>query len=143
MIRVVEMQMKPTWKHAGLMTAVVAAMGAAACSNQNSQPTMDDGLKRDLSAVTAKPAQVVVSPLEAGMAATPAPVPHSPARKPTRRTVAHVATNRTSTRAPAPTRRSVERIPAPTTRSAPAAQGPDAAGRAEAEIFRNMPWIRP
>ncbi len=141
------MRMRPTWKRAGLMTAAVAAMGAAACGKQGSQPTMDDGLKQDLSAATTRPAQVVVSPLEAGMAATPTPKAPSTARKPARKTVARVATNHTSTRAPAPARRSVERAPAPiaapSTQSAPAAQGPDAGARAEAEIFRNMPWIRP
>src|SRR5215212_9150254 len=134
MLRVVKMRMRPTWKHTGLMTAAVAAMATAACGTQNSKPTMDDELKRDLSAVTARPAQVVVSPLEAGTAATPAPKAQSTARKPARKTVARVA-NRTPVRTPTPSRRTLERSPAPrsapATQSAPAAQGPDAGARAE------------
>lgn len=139
--------------------AVAAALiGVAACSNK-SQP-MDESMKRDLAAVRAGPSQMVISPLEAGESS--APTPASRKRTPQARPVSHPTKQVESRVAQAPARepqpvaaeaapqattQAVEPAPAPATaRPTAPARGEDAHRgpyKTEAEIFRQMPWIRP
>jgi hypothetical protein len=121
---------------------------------------MDDALMRDLAAVRAAPtAQFDISPTEAGLK----PAPKSPTRsaQPTRRPAKQVAASRTPQRAPAPApaphavvveapsapakTESIDAPPAPRPASAPARAEEPHRGpyKTEAEIFRQMPWIRP
>jgi hypothetical protein len=149
-----------TLQPARLIAVAAALISVAACSNK-SQP-MDESLKQDIAAVRAAPsAQMVVSALEAGEAATPAPVSHKRAPQPVKRPAQQVAQIRTPApaAAPAPTPRTpavqvtpsapveqpVEAAPAPSRQAAPARAEDSHHGpyKTEAEIFRQMPWIRP
>lgn len=130
--------MNTTWR-AGLI-AGVALIAAAACSKTGKgAASMDDALRADLEQAGATGLelapkagrQVVVSPIEGGPRAAPAPAAHRV---------------RTTVQRPAP-RRTVAARPEP---AAPAPQPtPQAQQRqpgvysTEAEIFRQMPWIRP
>jgi hypothetical protein len=152
--------MKLRYGRAGLIAGVAALMGAGACSK--SGPVVDDGLKRDLAAATGSDlelapknarSQVVVSAIEGGPATSPkvAPTRTSQVRTPRRvaRSTARVATRH----APTPSRVVTQTAPAAAaSRPAPAPVRPTPApigheeGRVyktEAEIFRQMPWIRP
>jgi len=140
------------------LVAAAAAIGVAGCSRGN-QP-MDDALVRDLAAVRAAPtAQFAISPTEAGLS----PSPKAPARtaQPTRRPAKQAVAPRTPPRtpAPAPAPRAVvvqapsaparteviDAPPAPRPARAPASAEEPHRGpyKTEAEIFRQMPWIRP
>lgn len=151
----------------GLIAACAALIGAAACNREGSAVT-DDSLVRDLAAAGAAGAsglelapsaarpQVVVSAIEAGQTSapkratpkrTPSPAPHStpsvakqqrPAPAPTPKPSPVVA----ETPAAPPV---VEQAPAPVTRPvpAPAPAQQRRVYKTEAEIFRDMPWIRP
>lgn len=135
-----------------LIAAAAALIGVAACSNKS--PQMDESLKQDIAAVRMAPsAQMVVSALEAGESAKPAPVARKRAPQPVNRPAKQVASNHTPTpRTPAvavtpsaPIQQPVEAAPAPSRQAAPArAEDPHHGPyKTEAEIFRQMPWIRP
>jgi len=147
--------------------AVAAALAAAtACGKTGS--SNDEALKRDLAAATAaggdlelaprtaRP-QVVMSAIEGAPAAAPkrAAVARSSTPAPVRRTVqprkTETATPRVAAKSeesPAPVR--AEPAPAPAVEPPPlppATRGPSSRQqgtyKTEAEIFRQMPWIRP
>jgi len=137
-----------------LIAAAAALIGVAACSNK-SRP-MDESLKQDIAAVRMAPsAQMVVSALEAGESAKPAPAARKRAPQPVNRPAKQVAQNRTPAPQPrtpavavtpsAPVQQPVEAAPSPSRQAAPArAEDPHHGPyKTEAEIFRQMPWIRP
>jgi hypothetical protein len=140
------------------LIAAAAAIGVAGCS-RSKQP-MDDELARDLAVVRAAPTpQFEISPTEAGLS----PAPKAPARtaQPTRRPAKQAVAPRTPPRTPAPApapravvveapsapapREVIDAPPAPRPArpSAPAAEARRGPYKTEAEIFRQMPWIRP
>jgi hypothetical protein len=147
-------------KRAGLIAAVAALTGAAACGN-SSRP-MDDGMKQDLAAAvgskfelapSGRGSQVVVSAIEGGPKATPAPAVQKPTVRPTSRPATRVAANPTVAPAPAAqpavqqrtTRapvREVEPPPLPPSTRQPT-QRQSGTYKTEAEVFRQMPWIKP
>jgi hypothetical protein len=161
--------MRITHGRVGLIAACAALIGAAAC-NKDGSAVADDSLVRDLAAAGAAGAsglelapsttrpQVVVSAIEAGETsaqkrAAPKQAPH-----PASRATPHVAKQQlpTPTAKPSPVVAeapsappAAEPVPTPapiTTRPTPApAQQPQQRGvyKTEAEIFRQMPWIRP
>jgi hypothetical protein len=153
--------MTASYGRVGLIAAVAALIGAAACNTSGS--VADDGLKRDLAAAgasglelapTAGRSQVVVSAIEGGP--TSAPKRAAPKRTPTTspRPTVRVAEKHVPARAPAPmpvvneptpvaTVPVREQAPAPSTRPAPAPAQQKRVYKTEAEIFRDMPWIRP
>jgi hypothetical protein len=152
-------------KRAGLTAATLALVAAAACSNK-AQP-IDSSLKADLDAVagsslelapTGAKAQVVVSSIEQGPQASPAAASRAPVAKPAPRAPKKAAARTVRQPAPAPARQTVADVApepqpvqqAPATIEQPApVQRPTAPQRqsgtykTEAEIFRQMPWIRP
>ena len=159
--------MKITHGRVGLIAACAALIGAAAC-NRDQSTVSDDSLVRDLAAAGAGGAsglelapsaarpQVVVSPIEAGQTSAPkratpkrapSPAPHAtpsvakqqrPAPAPTPGPSPVVAETPTPPPAAEPARAPITRpVPAPT----PAQQ--NRVYKTEAEIFRDMPWIRP
>jgi hypothetical protein len=133
----------------------VATVAVAACSKSDNQ-SMDDDLKRDLAAATAKPQLMIVSEVEGGEAATPA---KSPKRAPvavkaprqTPEVIAQPKPRAIPAPAPVAQPKAVEVAPQPVIDEknvpplppAPSRGGVDAAGRKEGEIFSRMPWIRP
>jgi hypothetical protein len=145
----------------GLIAAIAALIGGTACNR--SGPVADEGLKRDLAAAgggglelapTASRSQVVVSPIEGGPRSTPtrAAQKRTPTRSP--RPTVRVAERQAPAPAPAPKSvttdpspvvapPTVEQAPAPITRPAPAPARQNRVYKTEAEIFRDMPWIRP
>jgi hypothetical protein len=161
--------MKITHGRVGLIAACAALIGAAAC-NRDSAAVSDDSLVRDLAAagaggasglelapVAARP-QVVVSAIEAGQASAPKRATPKRAPSPAPHTTPSVAKQQRPAPTPQPSPVVAEspaappatepaQMPAPTpvTRPVPA-QAPAQQNRVyktEAEIFRNMPWIRP
>ena len=147
--------------------AAAIAVLLAACGPSNTA-SMDEGLKRDLAAVggssvelapkAANP-QMIVSALEGGPTSAPVraarkPAATKPVVQPTKRPVQSVA--QASTPAPRPAPVATEPAPVeasptepaplppvqkPATRPQPSRQaGPY---KTEAEIFKQMPWIRP
>ena len=157
-----------TTRRVAVPFAAVTAVMLAACGRSRTS-SMDDGLKNDLAAVggssmelAPKPAnqQMVVSAIEGGPTSAPARVSSKkstapkPVVRPPRRPVQSVA--EAPAPAPAPTRvlvapapveaTPVEPPPLPparpqaTTRQQSRQAGPY---KTEAEIFRQMPWIRP
>ena len=157
---------------AALSFAAAIAVLLTACGRSNTV-SMDDGLKQDLAAVggasmelAPKSAnqQMVVSAVEGGPTSAPA---HTSTKKPTApkpivknptRPVQSVAQLPTPSPAPAPVVTSPAPVesspvepaplpPLPRTVQAPVARQPSTrqAGpyKTEAEIFREMPWIRP
>jgi len=143
----------------GLIAAIAALIGGTACNR--SGPVADEGLKRDLAAAgggglelapTASRSQVVVSAIEGGPRSTPtrAAQTRTPTRSP--RPTVRVAERQAPAPAPAPKSvttdpvvapPTVEQAPAPITRPAPAPARQNRVYKTEAEIFRDMPWIRP
>lgn len=145
----------------GLIAGVAALIAAGACSKGGT--AVDEGLKSDLAAAAGSGlelapkagSQSVVSAIEGGPTAspkrTPTRAPQPRVQKPAARPATRIATARaaapsrvvTQTAAPAPVRAepaapAVSR-PAP----APVAEQPGRVYKTEAEIFRQMPWIRP
>src|SRR5947207_1912547 len=113
----------------GLIAAVAALIGAAACNRGG--PVADEGLKRDLAAAgggglelapTASRSQVVVSSIEGGPSSTPkrASQKRTPTRSP--RPTVRVAERQ----APAPAPKSVATEPAPSVAPPTAEQAPAA-----------------
>ena len=141
--------MNRTWR-TGLI-AGVALIAATACSKKGSgSGSMDDALRADLEQAGASGLelapkvgrQMVVSPIEGGPRAAPAPVLRrvgTTVRRPApRRTVA--ARPETAPASPRAT------VPTPTPQPAPQShpqQRQPGVYSTEAEIFRQMPWIRP
>jgi hypothetical protein len=142
---------------------VAALIGVAGCSSGSDKQAMDDELKRDLSAaVRTPPTQVVISPLEAGIA--PAPKAPQRVKAPAPRPAAkQVATRRAPDPVPAPAPASevvvdaepvAQPVEAPVDAPAtPAMKRPTSRPaqteerhgpyKTEAEIFRQFPMIRP
>lgn len=161
--------MKLRYGRAGLIAGVAALIGAGACSKDG--PVVDDGLTRDLAAATggsdlelapkSARSQVVVSAIEGGPTASPkAALTHTSQRRTPRQVVKPAA--RVATRAASKPSRVVsenaresapESAPEPVVaQPAPAAARPAPAAighqqgrvyKTEAEIFQQMPWIRP
>lgn len=151
--------MTESFRRAGLIAAI-ALVGTAACGrNSGGSHAMDDGLRSDLEQAGASDLelapktgrQVVVSAIEGGPQAARASAPlrtRQPVQQPRRQAVV-------ARRAPAPTpaptpapHRVEAQAEAPAARPAPAPQ-PQAQQRqpgvysTEADVFRQMPWIRP
>jgi hypothetical protein len=150
-------------KRTGLITAVAGLVGLGACSNK-SRP-MDDALKSDLSAAggsasaielapTGARNQTVVSAIEGGPTAAPKRAAPAKVPQPSRKATARVAQRE----APAPQRAAVPApqqapvraepvieapAPQPAPAPAPAPQQDKRVYKTEAEIFRQMPWIKP
>lgn len=149
--------MKLRYGRAGLIAGVAALIGAGACSK--SGPIVDDGLKRDLAAAAGGDlelapknarSQVVVSAIEGGPTASRKAGLARTSQPRTPRRVVRPTTRLATRQAPAPSR--VLTQTAPASRPVPAPVRPASApigheeGRVyktEAEIFRQMPWIRP
>ena len=131
--------MNRTWR-TGLI-AGVALIATAACSrNGNRAASTDDALQSDLKQAGATGLelapkagrQMVVSPVEGGPRAAPAPAAHR-----ARTVVQRPAPRRTVAARPEPTP-----PPQPAPQSQPQQRQPGVYST-EAEIFRQMPWIRP
>jgi hypothetical protein len=139
--------------------AAAVALAGVACS-KSGQP-MDDGLKQDLAAVKTSASHVSISPVELGERSTPAPQQHAP--RPVKLQAAAVAPKHVVAQVPqvekAPDPVLVVQAPLPAPQPveqpAPAAakptpvpmrsNGEEQHGRykSEAEVFRQMPWIKP
>jgi hypothetical protein len=145
----------------GLIAGIAALIGTAACNK--SGPVADDGLKRDLAAAsasglelapTASRSQVVVSAIEAGPMSAPKRTSTRRAPSPAPRGTAHVSAKQARSPSPKPSPAAAESAPvaqpsapeptpAPITRPSSAASQQHRVYKTEAEIFRDMPWIRP
>jgi hypothetical protein len=159
--------MRITHGRVGLIAACAALIGAAACNREGSA-VADDALVRDLAAAGAAGAsglelapsttrsQVVVSAIEAGETSAPKRATPKQAPRATSHAAPHAAKQQLPNATPKPSPvvaeapsvpPATEPAPAPApviTRPAPAQQ-PQQHGvyKTEAEIFRQMPWIRP
>jgi hypothetical protein len=147
--------------------AVAATLVAATACGRNAGDA-DEGLERDLAAATtssgdlelapsAARTQTVISAIEAGPAAAPkrasvaksaTPAPVRRQTQPRKMETAAIEAAAEPTPAPAPG--NAEPAPAPTVEPPPlppATKGPSSRQqgtyKTEAEIFRQMPWIRP
>lgn len=148
-------------KHAGFIATVGALIGASACGG--SDRSMDDGLKHDLAAISgsgielapkAAQSQVVVSPIEAGEKSTPVRATRTPIARPTTRPAPRVASNNEVVVSPTPQpvvttpqpaavpSRAAEPAPLPPMAPKPG-QRQSGTYKTEAEVFRQMPWIKP
>ncbi|HTE47226.1 MAG TPA: hypothetical protein VK636_18395 [Gemmatimonadaceae bacterium] len=146
-----------TRQQVGLVATIALVIGGVACSNR-AEP-MDDGLKQDLAAARAPQASSLpISPLELGERAAPAapkraPQPVSraakrPAPPATQVTAASLPVQALPAAATQEQPRQQEQTQVPATAARPtrartadeSRQGPY---KTEAEIFRQMPWIRP
>jgi hypothetical protein len=149
--------------------AAAIAVLLAACGRPN-KTSMDDGLKQDLAAIggssvelapkTAS-SQMVVSAIEGGPTSAPArastkkPTAPKPVVKPPQRPSQTIAEIPTPAQTPSPTPVVTSPAPVATTPVEPAPLPPAPVARrqqparqngtykTEAEIFRQMPWIRP
>jgi outer membrane biosynthesis protein TonB len=150
----------------GLVAASALFIGAAACSNK--PQTADASLTADLKAAggsagdvelapRGNPSQVVVSPLEGGPRSAPKKAAPQRIYKPTPRAATQVASQNQpapqptpappviTQPAPQPAPTPVEPAPAPVSRPAPvqAQERQHGPYKTEAQIFQQMPWIRP
>jgi outer membrane biosynthesis protein TonB len=152
----------------GMVAAVALFAGAAACSNK--PQSVDAAFAADLKAASGggvelaprgNPAQVVVSPLEGGPQAAPKKAAPQQVNKPSTHAVTRVASRPEQVSAPTPAPAPEVLTPAPTPQPAPVQQAPaptpvvrrpapvqsqqrqPGTYKTEAEIFRQMPWIRP
>jgi hypothetical protein len=147
--------MTPDFKRAGLIAAVSALIGAAACGNDTAP--MDDSLKQDLAVVAGSAVELapkaqshmVISAIEAGPSAAPATATRKTAPKTVARAVPKIGTAEAPKPSPEPEQRAVsaptraaEPAPLPPSTRAPAQRQPGTY-KTEAEIFRQMPWIKP
>ncbi|HEY4131215.1 MAG TPA: hypothetical protein VGM50_11400 [Gemmatimonadaceae bacterium] len=142
-------------KRLSLVAASALVIGAAACSSK--APTADPSLAADLKAAvnSGNPGQVFVSALEGGPQSAPRKAAPKPVYKPTPRAETRVASTPEPAPAPtpapppvvqqpAPQPTPVEAAPAPVNRPQPVQQQrQQGTYKTEAEIFRQMPWIRP
>ena len=135
--------MNRTWR-AGLIAGVTLIAAAACSKNGNGAASMDEGLRSDLQQAGATGLelvpkagrQMVVSPIEGGPRAAPAPTAHR-----VRTTVQRPTPRRTVAARPEPTP-APQPAPQPARQSQPQQRQPGVYST-EAEIFRQMPWIRP
>jgi hypothetical protein len=152
-----EVEMRAKTRRVGLIAAGFALIGTAC--GRNSGP-MDAALKNDLAAVggssvelapRAQP-QVVISPIEAGPQASPVKASRKTTPKvPTRAAPERVAVAQSAPPTPTPTSTVRHEIsPATTAEPAPLppmsrapAQRQQGTYKTEAEVFRQMPWIKP
>jgi DNA polymerase-3 subunit gamma/tau len=140
-------------KRTGLVAVGAVLIAAAACNKPNEK--MDDSLRQDLAAANTRQPQVVVSAVEAGEMAAPVHAAPRHIPRPTAKPAPRLAAARAPVQAPAPAPQPVVTQPAPQT---PPAEPPPAPAptqrpapaerqhgtyKTEAEIFRQMPWIRP
>jgi hypothetical protein len=142
----------------GLIAGVAALIAAGACSKGGT--VVDDGLKSDLAAAAGSRlelapkagSQSVVSAIEGGPTSSPKRAPQPRVQKPVARPAARVAAphaptpRRVMAQAATPTPVRTEAAAPPVSRPAPAPAPVEQPGRVyktEAEIFRQMPWIRP
>jgi hypothetical protein len=153
--------MKTAIKRTGLVSAIVALAAIAACSNDKTE--LDPALKADLAAIggttgdlqlapTSNRSSVVLSAIEGGPQAAPKKAAPVRTVRPTPKQAPHVAAAQAPAERPAAVAE-VEQAPAPqpeqpaiqSTRQAPAPapQQDRRVYKTEAEIFRQMPWIRP
>ena len=138
------------------LIAAVALVAATACGRNGSSNAMDAGLRSDLEQAGANGLelapkagrQVVVSAIEGGPQTVHAPAPRQAVRSVQRASkTAAVRRVPAPEPRPAPVRRQVEAEP-PVVRPTPAPQ-PQTQQRqpgvysTEADVFRQMPWIRP
>ena len=154
-------------KRAGAAVLIAALASLAACDKSDSARTLDESLKADLAAAgghadasfelapSSARSLTVISAIEGGPKATPTRV--TPARAPqvtTRQVKRQTTPKQTVAATPAPTEAASEPTPAPVETETPAISAPRPAAAAaqqqdrrvyktEAEIFRQMPWIRP
>lgn len=149
--------MRITGKQLSYFATTALFVGAAACSNK--VPAPDAALVADLKAATSNPSQVVVSPLEGGPQSAPKKAAPQRVYKPTPRAETRVASTPEPVRTPeaappviqqpvqqqAPQPAPVQPAAVPTSRPQPvqAQQSQHGPYKSEAEIFRQMPWIRP
>jgi len=148
------------FKRAGLIAAGSALIVAAACGSN--EEAMDESLKRDLASAAGngvelaprtQTSQLVISPVEAAPASAPAAVKRKVAPKAPNRTPVRAATTAPvrEQSAPAPTvERQTVATPAAATEPPPLppmtrrpTQRQSGTYKTEAEIFRQMPWIKP
>jgi hypothetical protein len=158
--------MRTQLERAGLVSAIVALIAVTAC-NKGGRAEIDPSLKADLAAVgggeggnlelapTSSKSMMVVSPIEGGPTAAPKKASTVRTPRPTVKQAPRVAQSQRRVEAPAPSQVAVS-DPAPVTAEPeqPAIQAPRPAPapapredhrvyKTEAEIFRQMPWIRP
>ena len=155
--------MSTSIKRTGLVSAIVALASVAACGNK--QQEIDPSLKADLAAVggsssdlqlapSSAKSNVIVSEIEGGPKAAPKRAAQVPTPKPTPRRAPQVASKQLPVEAPTPTEVAASEpapepvheqtaMQAPRQAPAPAQQQDRRVYKTEAEIFRQMPWIRP
>jgi hypothetical protein len=154
--------MQTLTKRTSLIAAISALIGVAACGKSGG--SMDDGLKQDLAAVGGNgvelaprmgKSQVVISAIEAGPTSEPTHADRKPAAKPILHPSARVATHTEAAPAPAPAPAQVieQRAPSASPHTAEPAPLPPMARqpaqrqsgtyKTEADVFRQMPWIKP
>lgn len=146
----------------GLVGAIVALASVSACSDRQSEA--DPSLKADLAAIgsasslelapSSSKSRMIVSEIEGGPKAAPKPAATVRMPRPSPRKAPQVAEKQLPVNEPMPSEIATSE-PAPVTHSqAPAIQAPRRAPapaqqqdrrvyKTEAEIFRQMPWIRP
>jgi len=156
--------MKTSVRRTGLVSAIVALAAVGACSNKQ-DPKIDASLKADLAAVGGTPSDLelaptsakssaVVSEIEGGPQSAPKKVAKAPPPRPVQHKAPQIAAPRQIqepaqaevAEAPAPQPAPVIEQPAvqaPRPTPAPAQQQDRRVYKTEAEIFRQMPWIRP
>lgn len=154
-------------KRAGAAALIVAVVSLAACGGSNKASALDESLKADLAAAGGHAdASFELAPNSARSLTVVSAIEGGPKASPTRATAARApqATTRPVKRqtqpkqavapTPAPAEARSEPAPAPVETDAPAISAPRPAPSAaqqqdrrvyktEAEIFRQMPWIRP
>ena len=153
-----EVQMTTAFKRARLIAVVSTLIVAAACgSNEGS---MDESLKRDLASLAgnsvelaprAQSSQLVISPVEAARASAPATASRKVAPKASSRAPSpvasapapeHSAPTQTTERRTVTSPSAAEPAPLPPL-SRPPTQRQSGTYKTEAEVFRQMPWIKP
>ena len=155
--------MNTSIKRTGLVSAIVALASVAACSNKQ-ESKVDPSLKADLAAIggtagdlqlapNSAKSNVIVSEIEGGpksapthvaTARAPRPVQHkAPPAVAKQPQVSEPAPAAVAQAEPAPVAAEQPAIQAPRPTPAPAQQQDRRVYKTEAEVFRQMPWIRP
>ena len=158
--------MHVSMRRTGLVSAALALAAVAACSNKQ-ESKADASLKADLAAVggnsnglqlapSSAKANVVVSEIEGGPQSAPKRATPTRAPRPVQHQAPPQVSHEPQVTAPAPAQvATVEPAPAPQTPAeqpaiqaprptrAPAQQQDRRVYKTEAEVFRQMPWIRP
>jgi hypothetical protein len=156
--------MSISMKRTGLVSAIVALATVAACSSKQ-EPKVDASLKADLAAIggstsdlqlapNSAKSSMVVSEIEGGPKSAPVHAAPVRAPRPVQHQAPRVAAKQPPVSEPAPAA-VAQAEPAPVAPAEqPAAQAPAPAPtpaprqdhrvyKTEAEVFRQMPWIRP